>query len=176
MATGNFRTQDNFPLFASKHFDGFYETDEETGEEIFFDGDPLEIKFCEKRIDQLNDSLNFYKLSLESGYYNGVQCVLEEKDGAELSDYYTPEEWRERRKEKNAYPYYYYYNDYAFSYSQQKREEQREIRKIINFCRTILKDEFEFDEYVVTARFSNGETWYGLASEQRAKMKAAAVA
>lgn len=95
MATSNFRKQNNFPLYATTFFDGFY---------------------------------------------------------------YTAEEWKEARKnEKDSYGRYY---DYKQPYSVQKRLEQQEKRKILEFINEGLKPKYDFEEYKIIGQFSNGETFY----------------
>lgn len=166
MATCNFRTQDGFPLFATRLFDGGYYEDEETGEMCYQDFDEWHFDYCKEKLDELNRMLKYYEIKLESGYYEGVQVVLEAKEGAELTEDYTAKNWNDNRKEYRRY--YGYYYEFDLPYSERKKAEQREIKRIIEFCRTVLKDNFAFDEYVVTGRFSNGETLYDLASSKRA--------
>lgn len=163
MATANFYTQDNFPLYASTYFDPYEVTDEETGEKYYEDGDIFALRELEQRIDEFNDTLKYYALTLKDGHYSGVQAFLKVKEHYHeemiLTDDYTAEEWHKARIEKNKYPYSYYSWDFELSYSAQKRAEQREHAKIIKFCKTFLKN-YGFDEYGISARFSNGETWY----------------
>lgn len=178
MATCNFTTQNNFPLFATKHFDGYYYEDEDTGEMEYFDENEGDFEQAQTLVSELNDKLKYFQLKLESGYYEGVQTLLEDKTDsygcAFLTKYYSAADWKKGRAEEKAY--YGYYDDFDMSYSDRKKAEQRELRKILNFCRTKLKDLYDFDEYVCTARFSNGETLYGLASNERNRIKAAAIA
>lgn len=176
MATCNFTTQNNFPLFATKHFDGYYYEDEDTGETEYVENiDFNGFEQAQKLVDEFNGGLNYFQLRLECGYYNGVQTLLEDKTDsygcAFLTKYYSAADWKKGRAEEKAY--YGCYDDFDMSYSDRKKAEQRELRKILNFCRTKLKDLYDFDEYVCTARFSNGETLYGLASNERNRIKAA---
>lgn len=173
MATNNFRTQDNFPLFCTRYFDGYEYENEETGEIEFCESDYYDFERAEKTIEKFNAELKYYQIRLESGYYAGVQIILEEQKDVELTEYYTAAEWNRNRKEyRNYYGYYY---EFDLPYSLRVKAEQRERRKIEQYCRTVLKDYYDFDEYVCTARFSNGEAWYGLASEQQNRIKALAV-
>lgn len=164
MATSNFRTQDDFPLFATTIFDPYEYEDEDTGETLYSDGDAWLFRYCQKQIDELNATLEFYELRLEDGHYSGVQTFLERRErggcAVPLSEDYTAKEWREMRAEARKYPGSYYSWEFSRPYSEQVRAEQREREKIINFCKTVLNREFAFDEYAVSARFSNGETWY----------------
>ena len=62
----------------------------------------------------------------------------------------------------------HYYFDCGRSVAYRKYEA--EIRKI-NRKLAALGKEYGFQEYVCTARFSNGEAWYDLASNSRARLK-----
>lgn len=173
MATNNFRTQDNFPLFATTIFDGYYYEDEETGEGKYFDGDTWLYEYAEKKIEEFNNSLQYYRISLESGYYSGVQIILEEKQGVYVyiphSGDFTPKEWKELRAEEKKN--YGRYHDFDLPYAERVKAERKEIAKIERYCRTVLQEEYSFDEYVCTARFDNGEAFYGLASNESNKIK-----
>lgn len=175
MATTNFEIQQDFPLYATDIFDYREEVDEETGETICYEGDQFLFDELENKIETLNRDLEIYKIKPVSGYYSGVQILLEEKhEYTTLTKDYTPKEWQKMRKEKKDYPGSYYYYEYERCYSEQKRAEAREIRKIIKFCETILHDEFCFEEYVCCGIFSNGEAIYSKANNQRARIKAIA--
>ena len=179
MSTSNFKTQEGFPLFATKQFDGFYYEDEETGEEIWTDGDAWACRKAQDEIEEFSENLKYYGIELKGGYYSGVQVVLTRRNSPggyelEYAEDYTAEEWANRRKEEKQY--YGGYYDFDLPYAERVKAEQREIEKIIKYCRTVLHENYGFDEYVVTVRFSNGETWYGLASEERNRLKAAAIA
>lgn len=174
MATNNFRTQDNFPLFCSRYFDGYEYENEETGETEFYESDYYEFEQAEKLLEQFNAELSYYRIRLESGYYTGVQIILEEQNDVELTEYYTADNWKiYRASEKERYYGENYYFD--LPYSLRVKAEQRERKKIEQYCRTVLKDYYDFDEYVCIAKFSNGEALYGLASEQKNRIKALAV-
>lgn len=172
MATCNFRTQDGFPLFCTRIFDGNSYEDEESGEIHYTGFDEWYFDRCNDRIEELNRTLKYYEITLESGYYEGVQVYLNEKTNARcdvpLTKYYTAKEWKDyRSEEKRWYGRNY---DFDLSYSERKKSEQKEINRIIEFCRTVLKDDYEFDEYVCTERYSNGEACYDLASNERARL------
>lgn len=177
MATNNFIMQKDFPLFYTRYFDGYEYENEETGETEFYESDCYGFEQAEKLIEQFNAELSYYRIRLEPGYYSGVQIILEGQSNANgdipLTAYYTPSEWKDYRAEEK----YYYGKNYEFDmpYSLRVKAEQRERKKIEQYCRTVLKDYYDFDEYVCTAKFSNGEAWYGLASEQKNRIKALAV-
>lgn len=174
MATSNFIEQKDLPLFVSSVFDGYEYEDEEAGRTEYCHGDFWLLREAEKKIKEFSDGLKYYDIELQDGYYCGVQVVLNHKKDTyfrtyEYTEYYTANGWKNARKnEKN---YYGYYNDFDLPYSERIKAEQREIAKIIKFCRTVLHDEYDFDEYVVTGRFGNGETLYGLASDWKNQIK-----
>lgn len=179
MATSNFETQKGFPLFATEQFDGFYYEDEETGETAWADGDSWSFRQAQDEIEEFSENLKYYGIELKGGYYSGVQVVLTRKTDIngyekEYAGDYSAKMWNQNRKEEKRY--YGGYYDFDLPYAARLKAEQREIRQIINYCRTTLHDRYGFDEYVVTAKFSNGETWYGLANEERNRLKAAAIA
>ncbi len=161
MSCPNFEMQKNFPLFVSTAFDPQEYEDEETGETVFdMEGDWMLFKDCEREIEKLNSKLHFYRLELRGGHYCGMQLYLtEQRDGA-TTDGYTREEWRENRREASRFPGSFYSWEFARPYSEQKRAEQREREKIKRFCRGFLREVYDFHEYGISARFSNGETWY----------------
>ena len=135
MATTNFVHQEDFPLYATAIFDYHEEIDEETGETICYDGDPYLFNQLEERIEEFNRELEIYKIKPADGYYCGVQILLEDKhEYTTRTKDYTAEEWRKMREEKKDYPGSYYYYEYERCYSEQKRAEAREMRKIIKFC------------------------------------------
>lgn len=162
MAAPNFYTQDDFPLFATEIFDGQEYEDEETGESCYTDFDQWLFERCKQRVEEFNAGLEFYQIELRGGYYAGVQTFLTEKhpEAGTLTKYYTAEEWRGNRADARKYPGSYYSYEFAYAYKEQQARENRERREIAAFCRTFLRDHYDFHEYGVSSRFSNGETWY----------------
>ena len=100
MATANYMTMENFPLFV-KEFNtqikrcpacGLYqdcendvceECGEELEEELFFDSIECQelVDDIESRLENdVNGGLTFHKISVESGYYSGVQFYVETTD------------------------------------------------------------------------------------------------
>lgn len=66
MATANFRTMENFPLFALDTSDmEWWET-----EDVYRD--------LERVLDELNDGYLFHEVKVASGYYTGLQFYVEE--------------------------------------------------------------------------------------------------
>ena len=118
---------------------------------------PIELgnKIIGAVLDSFNYELMFHKITLRSGYYTGVQFYVEvEHDLTEDKDYTNDD--------------CHYYFDCCRSVAYRKYEA--EIRKI-NRKLAVLGKEYGFQEYVCTARFSNGEAWYDLASNSRARLK-----
>ena len=110
-------------------------------------------------LDDFNRDLLFHKVELRSGYYYGIQFYVETEH--DLTDYdYDNDEC-------------HYYFDCCRSVAY--RKYAAEVRKI-NRKLAALGKQFGFLEYVCVARFSNGEAWYDLASNSRARLKAAAIA
>lgn len=100
MAAANYMTMENFPLFV-KEFNtqikrcpacGLYqdcendvceECGEELEEELFFDSIECQelVDNIESRLENdVNGGLTFHKISVESGYYSGVQFYVETTD------------------------------------------------------------------------------------------------
>lgn len=148
MATANFLYQDDFRLMAGEFSFPVYAVDED-GEEI--NGDPIDyetdeysLRLAQEKIDEINASLRFYKLSLRDGYYNGVQICID------LADDAPDDFWIE---------HYFDFNEYGVNRYILRRMIQAEKKRINNKILPLFK-EYGFDEYAISARFSNGETWY----------------
>lgn len=141
MSCANFKSMDNFNLFIRDYDD----------EEYFI------IRDIEETLESLNDSLTFHKITLESGYYSGLQFYVEENDNPNEMD---NEDCR------------YYFDMFR---SVAIRRYNSEINKISRLLRR-LADEYDFEEVVCTARFSNGEAEYTRANNKpRARLYQAAV-
>lgn len=100
------------------------------------------IKEMEKVAAALNDAQPFYTVSVESGYYSGVQfyvdekyCGLKDMDNDECRDEFDMCRSEMLRKFKVA---------------------GNTIRKGLEKA----KEELGLDELICVARFSNGEAWY----------------
>lgn len=175
MSAANFCTMRDFPLFA-KDYNEDAKRCPECG--AIMSVDATECDFCECNeledyqyfdecaayddnkiigavLDSFNYGLMFHKITLRSGYYTGIQFYVEvEHDLTEDKDYTNDD--------------CHYYFDCCRSVAYRKYEA--EIRKI-NRKLAALGKEYGFQEYVCTARFSNGEAWYDLASNSRARLK-----
>ena len=151
MSAPNFRTMENFPLFA------FDTTDE--------DGEPMEWweinDFCsaiEAALEDLNYDFLFHKITLESGYYTGLQFYVEE-----LSD---P---NELDNEDCRY-------EYDLCRSVAIRRYKSEINKINRALRKLATAN-GFEEYYCGGIFSNGEAiYYRVQNTQRSRVHQAVCA
>lgn len=92
-------------------------------------------------LDAINDTLMFFKARLKAGYYEGVQMIFDEE--------YNPEEMD---NEETRY-------QFDLCRSRVIRKYHAEINKINRLIDKLCKD-YLWNKYGVTARFSNGETWY----------------
>lgn len=161
MATANFKTMADFPLIVTdnkyvKRCPECYisnsadaEKCEECGcnlSEVETELDDCEMDYIyeemKKVADELNDAQPFYTVSVESGYYAGIQFYVEDK-------YYdvSAMDNEEARDE----------------FGVCRSEMLRRFKVAGNTIRRRLhkaKDELGLTELVCTARFSNGEAWY----------------
>lgn len=129
MSAPNFRTMENFPLF-------LLDTDEMSWLDVQFLMDDLK-----PALDNMNDDLMFHEISVESGYYTGLQFYVEELH--DPNDYDNED--------------CHYYFDSCRSVAIRKFD--REINKINRMLRDLAAD-YGFEQYYCSARFSNGEAWY----------------
>lgn len=119
-----------------------------------------EIKALEYELDDYNQSeLLFHKIKVQGGYYCGIQFYVDVTHDLTENDYSNDE--------------CHYYFDCCRSVAYRKYEA--EIRKI-NRKLAALGKAYGFQELVCIARFSNGEAIYDVASNPRARLKAAAIA
>ena len=107
----------------------------------------------ESRLENdVNGGLIFHKISVESGYYSGVQFYVETTDDPTEMD---NEDCR------------YYFDMYR---SVAIRRYNSEVNKVCRILRKLAK-EYGFDELYLRARFSNGEALYGrVENTSRAKL------
>jgi len=111
-------------------------------------------------IEEFNDNLTFHKLGLASGYYDGLEIVLEKEPDSE-----DPEELAGIVQEDSGY----FYGDNSGKAKFQKRamlKYQKECEMIEDWLDSVAA-EYGFQKFGVTARFSNGETWYSRSTEQQ---------
>lgn len=156
MATSNFKNMKyGLPMVVG----GFYDPDfmenmeneylteygeEMTEDELYF---ILEEDYSEaQRItDILNESLEYYKVEIISGYYEGFQFFV---DGKYFDDY---------AEEMDNDDAYYYFGKCR---SKAVRSAKSELNKINKWLRKINSEYGNFEIIEFAARFSNGETLY----------------
>lgn len=176
MGTANFRTPENFPLYA-RDDDEFYmkwcpecgawsdcnaDTCEECGADLGhvsaeYDHAAAALVYeeVEQALEDLNSRLIFHRVSLRSGYYAGVQLWPEENDDAQAAGFYEGD--TSDVDNDNAH----YYFDMCRSLA--IRKYQAEQRRLTKELAAIAKA-WSFDQLSIVARFSNGETWYSVAT------------
>lgn len=139
MATSNFWTQDNFPLYAIDDSDmDWMEADE------FYSG-------LKEHLDDVNDGLTFFKITVRGGYYCGAQFYIELTEDADNAGF--TEDGAEYVDNESAWDYIGKCRSAAI------RAYEAERRKLLKLMRKTA-DAWGFEQYAVSARFSNGETWY----------------
>ncbi len=125
MGAANFQTMRDFSLFARDFSD----------EIEYYDI----CDIVQSDLDDVNRDLLFHKITMQSGYYTGVQFYVEAEH--DLGEYdYDNEEC-------------HYYFDCCRSVAY--RKYQSEINKINRKLKYMAK-QYGFEELVCTARFSNG--------------------
>lgn len=133
MATANFKTMKDFPLYVynTEQFEDWLDC-------------RLFAENVEEELEILNRELKFHEISLADGHYMGIQLLVSREH--DLHEYeYDNDDCR-------------YYFDCCRSVAH--RNFDREIRKVNRMMKKIAK-QFDFDELCVSAAFSNGEVWYG---------------
>ena len=161
MSAANYKTMENFPLLAREFVSqekicsvcGAYQTDKDEvceccGGELekisYIDSDSMQevATDMQKRLDDLNRTLRFHKVSVENGHYYGLQLYV--KEAHNPSDY------------DNADCQYYF--DMCRSVA--IRRYNSEVNKLCRILRR-LGAEFGFEELFCRDVFSNGEMCYG---------------
>ena len=162
MSTANFTTMKNFPLYTypTTHWERYCEDCEE-----WFDEDEEVCPYCESentvlrdsgyiladdfvycvntKIEKLNRGLTFHKVSIESGYYTGLQFYVEEEHDLERYEYDNDDcEWNFGMSRSRAYCMFY--------------AERLKIQKRL----AELAYEHGMDELFCVGVFSNGEAVY----------------
>ena len=114
-------------------------------EEMFFYEDIL------RDLEKENAGLLFHEISIESGYYDGLQLYVtlsHAADNAGFTD--AGPEYADNESTR-------YYLDLCRSAAIRKYEaEQRKVNKIL----AKIGRAYGMDKLAIYARFSNGETWY----------------
>lgn len=92
-------------------------------------------------LDAVNENFLFFRARFQDGYYEGVQLIF--------GELYNPEEMD---NEETRY-------EFDLCRSRAIRKYHAEINKINRLIDKLCKETL-WNKYGVTARFSNGETWY----------------
>lgn len=181
MSTANFRTQANFPLYVKDTSD-FYFYFCESCSEAFAAEDLAEGETCpccgevlgvpeyeyfladefvtsvQDQLDELNSTLDFFKITLRDGYYTGLQLYVtltEAADNAGFDEDYGP-----KYCDNDSCKYYF---DTCLSVT--ARRFEREQRKVLLLLEKIA-EENGLEQYACTGRFSNGDCVYTKVTEQ----------
>lgn len=162
MATANFKSMADFPLIVvdtprvrvcpecyTSCVDDSDNTCENCGHDISNVEEIVDECQCEylynemqKIATELNDSQDFYTVSVESGYYSGLQFYVEGK-------YWHIEDMDNEESR----------DEFGVCRSKMLRRYKVAGNKIRRGLRKAAED-LGLDEIVCTARFSNGEAWY----------------
>lgn len=121
MATGNFKTQKDFKLVVGE----FAYYDEDEGEDFFYQD---EYDTVEEELNTINETLEFYELTLEAGYYEGAQVYVKESDNLYNCDPLNYDESNENT---------HYWHGYNKSTTKRKiQAEQNRINTILRVLTT----------------------------------------
>ena len=165
MSAPNFSSMNyNLPMICGRPYDEIVREylenypDEEDADECDYSWLMGEAYEDAQRIaEDFNKNLTFFKVTVESGYYEGFMFQVDSIDDLDYDEI------------DNEDAQYYF----GKCRSKVKRDSDAELRKIEKWLYKLT--ERGFVEMVCTARFSNGEAWYQIVTP-RAKMKAAAIA
>ena len=164
MSAPNFKTQDNFSLYARGNLtckvcpecgcamgdgdDACMECGASLkGVEVTYDeiGEDMNCEAVVRDMKRANTEFDFHKITLESGYYTGVQFFVEEK----FNGYDKIEEMD--NEDCQCY--------YGECRSKVLRRYNTEVRKVQKAMAKIAANH-GFSEFICVARFSNGEAMY----------------
>jgi len=160
MATGNFKSMDKFPLIVAK--DIYTKVCPDCGLTMDGEADKCEcgcdladveanadywmnderVTEMNKVADELNAAQKFFKVTVESGYYEHVQFYVEE-------NYWDVENWDNDDAQ----------NEFGICRSEMLRRYKVAENTVVRGLRKAAK-QYGYDEIAICARFSNGETWY----------------
>lgn len=114
-------------------------------EEMFFYEDIL------RELEEINAGLVFHEISIESGYYEGLQLYVTLSHAADHAGFTDAgPEYVDNESTR-------YYLDLCRSAAIRKYEaEQRKVNRIL----AKIGRAYGMDKLAIYARFSNGETWY----------------
>lgn len=156
MGTCNYISQNNFDLYVIsyevdeeyiKEYEEVngYEFDEEWDCQIFYEDIYRE---AERLANKLNEELMFYQIEIRSGYYDGLQTIIQGTDW--YDSYYDIEDV------SNDDCHYYF----DMCRSKAIRKHNAEVNKINKKLLPLFEKELGFDHIRCIGVFSNGEAVY----------------
>lgn len=174
MGTNNFTTQKDFDLYVAvydypdeeeakkawieykKDYYGEYDEEDfnydnwvDNDAEWYYDSEYANLKWL---ADEVNDKLNYFKITLESGYYDGIQTLIEPQDYWSVLSYKNFEDFELDNEDSN-----YYFGDYR---SVTLRKIRAEINKINKKYLPYMKNNSSLERIIKIGQFSNGEAVY----------------
>jgi hypothetical protein len=104
-----------------------------------------------RELEEINKELLFHEISIESGYYEGLQLYVSLTHAADHAGFTdNGPEYADNESTR-------YYLDLCRSAAIRKYEaEQRKVNRIL----AKIGRAYGMDKLAIYARFSNGETWY----------------
>ena len=150
MATANFKTPEYFPLIAAYFYswDDLYQLEDHEIEDSFLTEEDLDD--LTMYVDDFNDDLQFFKVSILDGYYEGLQLFVDFKDSDDFFKYPVEND--------DDYDVHYYGFDTAEELMNAFYSEQQKVNDFL----MEMKNNFRMMELEVAYRFSNGETGYNI--------------
>ena len=167
MATCNFWTMEEFPLYVMSNYEvcvSMLGDEDEEGNKIEeYSIDDLQIAYdflnenIEYALEELNDKLEWYKVTFKDGYYDGVQFYID-------TDYISINDKRDPWTEEDAQ------YEFDLSLNELKSMIEKEKEMILEFLEN--SKDFGFRELLCGGVFSNGEAiyYYKDELEKRAKL------
>ena len=166
--TANFRSQDSFDLYAidDKELVGFEDwteeekQDYENGDYSYFEACAYDyIEDLDRLTDELTEQLDYFTITHKGGYYSGIQSYVFPNCNRN-----TGRDYENDNIEDAIYDLAY---DFEYYDGMSEEEADKKARELINaevekINKELLPRLKEVGMYRigVSARFSNGETWY----------------
>lgn len=156
MGTCNYISQDNFDLYITEYevdeeYIKEYEEENECEFDIEFDSEIFYediYREAERLANELNKELMFYQIEIRSGYYDGLQTVIQ------CTDWYNGYDNVEDISNDDCH----YYFDMCRSKA--LRKHKAEVNKINRKLLPLFEKELGFEHIRCIGVFSNGEAVY----------------